>query len=46
MNPDGATKAKMGECDSEEGKANANNVDLDSNFIGKIYVCSRKASYS
>ncbi len=35
MNPDGATKAEVGKCESEAGKTNANNIDLDQNFIGK-----------
>ena len=35
MNPDGAAKAKIGDCESEVGKNNAHNVDLDINFIGK-----------
>ena len=35
MNPDGASKAKIGDCESEVGKNNAHGVDLDINFIGK-----------
>ena len=35
MNPDGVSKAKIGDCESEVGKNNAHGVDLDVNFIGK-----------
>ncbi len=38
MNPDGAAQANIGDCDSEEGKMNANNVDLDSNFVGQLRI--------
>ena len=40
MNPDGAAKAKIGDCDSTAGKTNANNIDLDNNFIGKSFLCN------
>lgn len=32
LNPDGYERAKLGDCDSEVGRGNANNVDLNRNF--------------
>ena len=43
LNADGAAQSKDG-CDSQAGRSNANNVDLDKNFPGT--ACSTQSTYS
>jgi len=38
INPDGSEIADIGQCNSSKGLTNANNVDLDESFYGKIKI--------
>ena len=39
LNPDGAMKAVEGDCSSNNGRMNANGIDLNNDFQGNFY-CS------